>query len=267
MHRPFLLSINLLCFVTKYNVYFNINNVLDHLPIQLIMKLDMPQLALTVAKSGKLFSWSNANYTEKQCYKSTLNILLDKINIPNLLECNNMLCYDNHSYESEQYHDQITHACNEATHAYIPVKTCRRESTGLIGWSMEHSYMRETSLFWHNIWKDNDRPVPGIVYDIMKSTRLQYHDVLRPLKRDRADVIQKKISQKLLKNNSNKYWSEIKKIKNSIQITSKTIEGKSSSRDIADAFGSEYQNLCCSVQSDPAELLGLQDRINFDIQS
>ena len=51
----------------------------------------MPQLALTVAKSGKLICWSNANYTEKQCYKINLNILLDEIKIPNLVECKNML--------------------------------------------------------------------------------------------------------------------------------------------------------------------------------
>ena len=100
------------------------------------MKLDMPQLAPTVAKSGKLICWSKANYTEKQCYKSNLNILLDKIKVPNLVECNSMLCYDNHSSELEQYHDQIIHACNEATHASIPIKTCRRKSTGLIGWNM-----------------------------------------------------------------------------------------------------------------------------------
>ena len=64
----------------------------------------------------------------------------------------------------------------------------------------------------------------------------------------------RKNSQRLLKNNSNKYWSEIKKIKNPIQIASKTIEGKSSYRDIADAFAFEYRDLYCCVQSDLVEL-------------
>ena len=104
-----------------------------------------------------------------------------------------------------------------ATHASIFVKTCRRKSTGLNGWSMEHSYKSEKSLFLHDLWRDNDRPVHGIVYEIMKSIRHQYHYLfiylLRRLKSDRADVIQKKISQKSLRNNSNKYWSEINKNK------------------------------------------------------
>ena len=121
----FMICNNLISFITKYDVYLNIDNVSDHLPIQLIMKLDMPQLASTVAKSGKLICWSNTNYMEKQCYKSNLNILLDKNKVPNLVECNNMLCYDNHSSKIEQYH---VRACNEATHASI--KTCRRKSTG-----------------------------------------------------------------------------------------------------------------------------------------
>ena len=54
MHRPFFISGNLVCFTTKYDVYFNINNVSDHLPIKLIMELGMSRLTSTIAKTVKL---------------------------------------------------------------------------------------------------------------------------------------------------------------------------------------------------------------------
>ena len=67
MDRPyFMISVNLICTTTIYDVYFNVNNVSDHLLIQLILKLDMPQLVTTVAKSSKPMCWSNANDTVKQ---------------------------------------------------------------------------------------------------------------------------------------------------------------------------------------------------------
>ena len=70
--------------------------------------------------------------------------MLSRVDVPNVIHCNDMLCSDNHSNELEQYHDQVIHGCNEATRVSIPVKTHRRKSSGLIGWSMEHSYnMRE----------------------------------------------------------------------------------------------------------------------------
>ena len=53
-------------FTTKYDAYFNINKVSDNLPIQLIMKLDMSQLASTIPK---LICWSNVNYTDNNVIK------------------------------------------------------------------------------------------------------------------------------------------------------------------------------------------------------
>ena len=100
--------------------------------------------------------------------------MLSKVDVPNVIQCNDLLCSVNHSSELEQYHDQVIHACNEATRVFIPVKTHRRKSSGLIGWIMEHSHMREKSLFWHNLWKDNYEDLSEIEL-ILFRTKLVKH--------------------------------------------------------------------------------------------
>ena len=89
---------------------------------------------------------------------------------------------------------------------------------------MEHSYMREKSLFGHNLWKDNARLVSSIVYDIMKTTRHRYHYLLRRLERDLADIIQNKICKNLLKTDSKKCWTAIRRLNGSKQVTSETVK-------------------------------------------
>ena len=60
----------------------------------------------------------------------------------------------------------------------------------------------------------------------------------------------------LLKTDLKKYWTEIRRLKDSKQVTSETaFEGKSDSKDIADAFAAEYDKLYSFVTSDPEDLL------------
>ena len=83
----------------KYEAYFNINNISDHLPTRIILEIKMSNVVKCTVKPSKSICWS---YKDIQCYKGCLNAMLSKIDIPNVIQCNNMLCFDNHSNELEQ---------------------------------------------------------------------------------------------------------------------------------------------------------------------
>ena len=42
------------------------------------------------------------------------------------------------------------------------------------GWDSEMDSARQTSLFWHTMWKECGRGKSGIVYDIMKMCQSNY---------------------------------------------------------------------------------------------
>ena len=39
------------------------------------------------------------------------------------------------------------------------------------GWNMEINCAGEVSLFWHHTWTQCNKPMSGIVYDIMKQNK------------------------------------------------------------------------------------------------
>ena len=50
------------------------------------------------------------------------------------------------------------------------------------GWDEMVKPERERSLFWHWMWQEAGKPQTGVVYNVMKRTRHQYHYVVRCLK-------------------------------------------------------------------------------------
>ena len=73
----------------------------------------------------------------------------------------------------------------------IPVTSMggKRVSTCVPGWTAEHSLARDRSTFWHHLWISNDKPEHDWIASIMKSTRTQYHYLIRKLKRSRDSQI------------------------------------------------------------------------------
>ena len=59
---------------------------------------------------------------------------------------------------------------------------CR--SRTIAGWNEYARPYREKSLYWHRIWAEAGRPRNGVLADIMRSTRCQYHRVIRKLRKD-----------------------------------------------------------------------------------
>ena len=94
---------------------------------------------------------------------------------------------DKHAIEICRLHDCILESCKKATGIAIPQSKpfCGKHKTIIPGWTDEHTIARDRSLFWHSMWIDNDKPETGWVSDIMKSTRSQYHYLVRRLKRSR----------------------------------------------------------------------------------
>ena len=79
------------------------------------------------------------------------------------------------------------YTCSEAARVAIPVTSMgvKRVSTCVPGWTAEHSLAWDRSTSWHRLWISNDKPEHGCIASIMKSTRAQYHYLIRKLNRSR----------------------------------------------------------------------------------
>ena len=66
---------------------------------------------------------------------------------------------------------------------------CRGASGCIPGWSESIAPLRTNSLFWHRIWVDCGRPHHGVVAEVMRKTRAQYHAAIHKARKDKADIV------------------------------------------------------------------------------
>ena len=70
------------------------------------------------------------------------------------------------------------------------------------GWNEFVSNSRAKSLFWHNLWVTCDRPKTGVVADIMRRTRAQYHRAIRQVRQRERDIVNEKFAEAVCESRS-----------------------------------------------------------------
>jgi hypothetical protein len=69
------------------------------------------------------------------------------------------------------------------------------------GWNEYVAPFWEKSLFWHQLWIANDRSRSGIIADIMRRTRAQYHYAIRSVNKNRDDIVNERFATAMITNN------------------------------------------------------------------
>ena len=88
---------------------------------------------------------------------------------------------------------------------------CSHRDRGIPCWNDEVESIRETAMFWHWLWVDNDRPRHGHVAAIMRKTRASYHYAVRQIKRRERDLRKSKMAESVSTNKQRDIWVETKK--------------------------------------------------------
>ena len=80
----------------------------------------------------------------------------------------------------ESFHNDIVSACLYASESALATKVSRRHN--IPGWNDKVRVARKNAIWRHTLWKDNNYPTSGIIFDIRQKTRREYHYALRKLR-------------------------------------------------------------------------------------
>ena len=117
------------------------------------------------------------------------------------------------------------------------------KSNKIPGWTKYVEPKRQTSLFWHNLWRDNGCPRFG-------KTRAQYHNTIKYVKRNANQIKKEKLAKMLASNQNRDFWKEIKKIRGCNKHLPSAVDSISDSDDIASLFAGKLSALYNSVPCD-----------------
>ena len=129
----------------------------------------------------------------------------------NALSCNQIHC-DNilHYTFIDKMCDKLIQCCITAGSEAFPCKKGPSKHRNIPLWNVEIEPYHEKSLFWNNIWVDSNRPKNGIVFDIMKQSRAQYHYAVRRVKRSEANHRIELFLLNTKSYNAKQFWSSVK---------------------------------------------------------
>ena len=261
-----IVSLNMSESVSEYKVIHRGNNPSDHSMVMAKFNIDVQRSVVDdVYSNTEHIDWNKATHQELCNYKFLLDSLLSSIDVPaSAVQCNNLFCNE-HGETIEYLHSAIANACISASDAALPTNSKGRGKI-IPGWNEQVKLARERAILWHTLWKENHSPSSGLIYEIRRKTRSEYHYALRKLRDGERSLRYEQMSRRVLADNSSKFWEEVKRIRGNSKVIANNVDGVQGDA-IADVFANKYNGLYNSVSYDDGEMSILKKDIDVMIHS
>lgn len=263
----FILSSNLVHMMSSGMVKHSGDNLSDHSAIEIKLSCDTnltKDLPKKTTQSNKP-QWRAACNEDIENYKLELDTMLDEYQLPySLLTCNNLKCSDeNHIKDINSLTMSIVNACCTAAEHTLPSNNnAHKKSKSVPGWSETVEPMRQTSLLWHFIWKQSGSPHNGLIANIRRSTRANYHRAIRHVKRLEINIKSTRLGEAYNDRDSDKFWKYVRQSVNPPKPIPSMIDGENDMNQIASTFANKYSDLFNSVSFDSADMSHLLDDVH-----
>jgi len=238
-------------------VLHEVDNTSDHDPVCLVLDINVALVTDVKRAYSPQPSWNKASINNIENYKLLLRSKLAEIKVPTAAVCcSDVCCVNSDHFDSiNLYVSQLADACTQAAEKTVPFTRRRGERGCIPGWSEHVAPLRDKSIFWHKIWSDCGRPHTGIVSDIMRKTRLQYHAAIRAVRRNENDIVRERFVSSVVNNSTRDFWHEAKRLRRKCESnTSSVVDGLTNAGDIASSFADKYSKLYTSVSYDDNEM-------------
>ena len=209
---------------------------------------------------------SNSKFEEFRLFIDRISKVEDigVVCLQDCINCTDYCCTDYSQDASIQlFHDYLIESCLEASKV-IPVA---KKHKIIPGWNEHVEQHKQTSQFWHFIWKKSGSPRNGEVAKIMRSTRSRYHYAIRYVKTNDEIMRKNAMASSISENNYRDLWKEVSKVRTKCKVTPQCMDDVTGSENIAELFANKYDMLYNSLCSNSAEIHHLLETNKDDIES
>ena len=233
----------------------------DHLPVKLVVEMDVKKISLESKGNCKRIAWYKATQCDLDTYKEKLSNILNVLQYDNdIFTCTNNQC-KTHVNEICRVYNKFINAINHASDCLPKTGQCPKNGKVLPGWKEFVEPSRREALYWHWCWKQQGKPHHGEVAEFMRMSRALYHKNVRMVVKHKGDIAMERMAEALTCNKMRDFWSEVKKIKGRNNVSSSTIDCESDENNIAQVFSNKYKQLYNSVPYNSEEMSDICSRV------
>ena len=169
----------------------------------------------SVSAHKNMFDWNNINDSNLARYRTSLDIALSSIDLPDcLLVCSDHTCSVHLSLIDTYYRD-IMQAIHHAMQIAIPVKHCNFTSDYIIpGWNDIVSEKHEAARAAFKDWVTLGKPKFGPLFITMKKTRASFKLAVRYCKQHEIQLRADACASHLVNKDPLAFWKEISRTNN-----------------------------------------------------
>jgi hypothetical protein len=235
----FFISEQLAGIVQGAGVIHHNENSSDHEPVYCVLGfITMSSTSIQVEAPKSHPSWKNASQEEKNLHELTLNRKLEAIMVPTQLsECKDLHCRREEHIEAVDWFTlQVMEAiqvAGEETLPYPKAGSGGRKVTP--GFNDKVKHFKETSFFWHQVWKSAGCPLNTELHKVLKKTRNVYHYEYKKCVRAEAKIKKSKLLDACINGNGD-LFKEVKAMRKVKQKVADTIGGVTQDQITLDAF-------------------------------
>ena len=223
-------------------------NLSDHIPLVYTFRWALsPQLLkMDTCVARKHYSWRWDKSDLAHYYECTRNALCN-VPVPDVCDCV-IGCHNvSHLDAINQYYENIVAALHSAASSAIKRIPC---SSLKPYWNEELDRLKDSSIFWHNLWIDAGRPSSGALEHIRLSCKAKYKLALRNAYTSFEDTLSDELYLHFTEKNVPEFWKtwNAKFRKNVTRHVN--INGCTGDADIANEFAKHFSDVYCEFDTD-----------------
>ena len=120
-------------------------------------------------------------------------------------------------------------------------------------------------MFWHTLWKTNERPTVGLIADIRRSTRTKYHFSVKQARKLQDSTKANKLAANLMNSDYVEFWKKVKLINKDIKKLPISINNVSGEEKISEISKEKNCDLLNSVSYKESEMLEHQALLDRNV--
>ena len=262
----FILTPNLSDFVVKYEYFESVKNFSDHIPIMIEMNIDIEYLQTVKRSIPPTVSWELCTKEHIKSYQQGIDKQLDETELDfEVFACSDSQC-KNHNDQIKMWYDKVVKILLDTSGKYLPMTGNKQKPKTIPGWNEFVKPKLETSLYWHNIWKDNGRPRHGAVADVMRHTRAQYHHAVKYAQREINSIRNARMAEAISQNKNRELWKEVISMTYARHDLPSIIDGEIGNKNIANIFFEKSKNLYNTVGFSDQSIKALKQKIETNLK-